>query len=78
MAADSCDFKAIAYEFVSQASILYEDELTDSKVQVIREEGPWSCSSKSRVQNSQRCILKIIPNCDWASAVIVAVPTIRL
>jgi vacuolar protein sorting-associated protein 35 len=34
MAADSCDFKAIAYEFMSQASILYEDELTDSKAQV--------------------------------------------
>jgi vacuolar protein sorting-associated protein 35 len=34
MAADKCDFKAIAYEFISQASILYEDELTDSKAQV--------------------------------------------
>jgi vacuolar protein sorting-associated protein 35 len=34
LAADQCDFKAIAYEFVSQASILYEDELTDSKAQV--------------------------------------------
>mmetsp|Transcript_11276 Transcript_11276/g.32441 ORF Transcript_11276/g.32441 Transcript_11276/m.32441 type:complete len:802 (-) Transcript_11276:509-2914(-) len=34
IAADRCDFKAIAYEFVSQASILYEDELTDSKAQV--------------------------------------------
>lgn len=34
MAADRCAFSAIAYEFVSQASILYEDELTDSKAQV--------------------------------------------
>jgi len=34
MGADKCDFKAIAYEFISQASILYEDELTDSKAQV--------------------------------------------
>ena len=32
--ADQADFKAIAYEFVSQASILYEDELTDSKAQL--------------------------------------------
>jgi len=34
VAADKCDFKAIAYEFMSQASILYEDELTDSKAQL--------------------------------------------
>jgi len=33
-AADKCEFNAIAYEFVSQASILYEDELSDSKAQV--------------------------------------------
>jgi len=32
--ADKCQFKAIAYEFMSQAFILYEDELTDSKVQL--------------------------------------------
>lgn len=32
--ADQCEFKNIAYEFVSQASILYEDELTDSKAQL--------------------------------------------
>ena len=32
--ADQCEFKAISYEFVSQAFILYEDELTDSKAQL--------------------------------------------
>mmetsp|Transcript_15259 Transcript_15259/g.22918 ORF Transcript_15259/g.22918 Transcript_15259/m.22918 type:complete len:880 (-) Transcript_15259:6716-9355(-) len=32
--ADRCGFKAIAYEFVSQAFILYEDELPDSKAQL--------------------------------------------
>jgi vacuolar protein sorting-associated protein 35 len=32
--ADKCQFKAIAYEFMSQAFILYEDELTDSKAQL--------------------------------------------
>ena len=34
VAADQCGFNLIAYEFVSQASILYEDELSDSKAQV--------------------------------------------
>ncbi|GMH98622.1 hypothetical protein TrST_g10539 [Triparma strigata] len=34
VAADNCKFKAIAYEFMSQAFILYEDELTDSKAQL--------------------------------------------
>jgi vacuolar protein sorting-associated protein 35 len=33
MAADACDFEAIAYEFVTQAFILYEDEMADSKAQ---------------------------------------------
>ncbi|KAJ1448596.1 vacuolar protein sorting-associated protein 35 [Pelagophyceae sp. CCMP2097] len=32
--ADVCGFKAISYEFVSQAFILYEDELPDSKAQL--------------------------------------------
>ncbi|KAJ8601095.1 hypothetical protein CTAYLR_007836 [Chrysophaeum taylorii] len=32
--ADKCGFKAIAYEFVSQAFIIYEDELPDSKAQL--------------------------------------------
>lgn len=32
--ADKCSFKAIAYEFVSQAFIIYEDELPDSKAQL--------------------------------------------
>ncbi|CAN0473160.1 unnamed protein product, partial [Laminaria digitata] len=34
LGADRTGFKAIAYEFFSQAFILYEDELTDSKAQV--------------------------------------------
>ena len=34
IAADSCKFKAISYEFMSQAFIIYEDELTDSKAQL--------------------------------------------
>lgn len=29
----ACDFNGIAYEFMAQAFILYEDEITDSKVQ---------------------------------------------
>ena len=29
----SCDFNGIAYEFMAQAFLLYEDEITDSKVQ---------------------------------------------
>jgi vacuolar protein sorting-associated protein 35 len=36
-AADRCEaapFKLIAYEFVTQAFLLYEDELTDSKTQI--------------------------------------------
>jgi len=32
--ADNCRFKAISYEFMSQAFIIYEDELTDSKAQL--------------------------------------------
>ncbi|CAN0413469.1 unnamed protein product, partial [Discosporangium mesarthrocarpum] len=34
MGADRAGFNAISYEFFSQAFILYEDEVTDSKVQV--------------------------------------------
>lgn len=34
MGADQCGFHAIAYEFLTQAGIIYEDELTDSKVQL--------------------------------------------
>ena len=34
LAADHCDFEAIAYEFITQAFILYEDEMADSKAQV--------------------------------------------
>jgi len=34
-ASDAADFEAIAYEFVAQAFILYEDEISDSKAQFI-------------------------------------------
>ncbi|CAM9200242.1 unnamed protein product [Phaeothamnion confervicola] len=34
IAGDRAGFKAIAYEFVSQAFILYEDEITDSRAQM--------------------------------------------
>ena len=29
----SCDFNGMAYEFIAQAFILYEDEISDSKIQ---------------------------------------------
>ena len=33
-AADNCSYKAIAYEFMTQAFLIYEDEISDSKAQV--------------------------------------------
>jgi hypothetical protein len=33
-ATDECGFNAIAYEFVKEALLLYENDITDSKVQV--------------------------------------------
>ena len=34
LVADYCRFEAIAYEFFTQAFILYEDEISDSKLQI--------------------------------------------
>ena len=33
-ATDECGFHAIAYEFVKEALLLYESDITDSKVQI--------------------------------------------
>jgi vacuolar protein sorting-associated protein 35 len=33
LVADRCDFEAIAYEFITQAFIVYEDQITNSREQ---------------------------------------------